>query len=152
MLSKSTYSLSHTHTLFISIFSSFLPSHYNAPRYSSVGSVLMRRLMEGDAYPVMGNGGVELDGKVLQTFQKSFGQVESILDQNRVLINEINQNQESKIADNLSRNVGLIRELNNNIRKVVHLYSDLSTNFSKSMDEGDSRLDAKALHKRTRPS
>ncbi|KAK9073681.1 hypothetical protein SSX86_006275 [Deinandra increscens subsp. villosa] len=107
--------------------------------------------MEGDAYPVMGNGGIQLDGQVLQTFQKSFVEVENILDQNRMLINEINQNQESKIPDNLSRNVGLIRELNNNIKKVVHLYSDLSSNFTKSM-EGDSRLDAKSLHKRTRPA
>ncbi|KAF5788617.1 putative protein EARLY FLOWERING 4 [Helianthus annuus] len=99
-----------------------------------------------------GNGGGELDGKVLQTFQKSFVQVQHILDQNRLLINEINQNHESKVPDNLSRNVGLIRELNNNIKKVVHLYSDLSSNFSKSVDvnssEGDSRSDAK---KRTRP-
>ncbi|KAJ0881963.1 putative protein EARLY FLOWERING 4 [Helianthus annuus] len=99
-----------------------------------------------------GNGGGELDGKVLQTFQKSFVQVQNILDQNRLLINEINQNHESKVPDNLSRNVGLIRELNNNIKKVVHLYSDLSSNFSKSVDvnssEGDSRSDAK---KRTRP-
>ncbi|KAI3754154.1 hypothetical protein L1987_53932 [Smallanthus sonchifolius] len=127
-------------------------------RCSRIGVDLMRRLfMEGDAYqvPGMGNVGVELDGKALQTFQKSFVQVQSILDQNRVLINEINQNHESKIPDNLGRNVGLIRELNNNIRKVVDLYSHLSSNFSKSMDanlsEGDSssRLDAK---KRTRPA
>ena len=105
-----------------------------------------------------GNGGSHLDGKVLQTFQKSFVQVQDILDQNRVLINEINQNHESRIPDNLGRNVGLIRELNNNIRKVVDLYSHLSSNFSKSMevvnssDQGDSRLDVKALHKRTRPA
>ncbi|KAI3709705.1 hypothetical protein L2E82_39471 [Cichorium intybus] len=116
---------------------------------------LMRSLMEeGDAYGDLGNGGIQLDGKMLQTFQKSFVQAQNIFDQNRLLINEINQNHESKIPDNLSRNVGLIRELNNNIRKVVDLYSDLSSNFTKSMDvnnssEGDSRLDAK---KRTRPS
>ncbi|KAD6455097.1 hypothetical protein E3N88_09803 [Mikania micrantha] len=118
-----------------------------------ISTDLIRGLMEGNAYPVLGNGGVQLEGKALQTFQKSFVQVENILDQNRVLINEINQNQESKIPDNLSRNVGLIRELNNNIRKVVNLYSDLSSNFSKSMDvEGDSRLDAKALLKRNKPA
>ncbi|KAL7592609.1 hypothetical protein Lser_V15G32806 [Lactuca serriola] len=106
----------------------------------------MTRLMEeGDAY---GGMGIQLDGKMSQTFQKSFVQVQNIFDQNRLLINEINQNLESKIPDNLSRNVGLIRELNNNIRKVVDLYSDLSSNFTKSMDvnnssEGDSRLDSK---------
>lgn len=99
--------------------------------------------MEGDTYSGPGNGGTQVDSKVLQTFQKSFVQVQNILDQNRLLINEINQNHESKIADNLSRNVGLIRELNNNIRRVVDLYGDLSSSFAKSMDvvsseEGDS--------------
>ncbi|KAI3495706.1 hypothetical protein L1887_38052 [Cichorium endivia] len=128
---------------------------YNFPRFSRIEIDLMRSLMEeGDAYGDLGNGGIQLDGKMLQTFQKSFVQAQNIFDQNRLLINEINQNHESKIPDNLSRNVGLIRELNNNIRKVVDLYSDLSSNFTKSMDvnnssEGDSRLDAK---KRTRPS
>ncbi|KAG6782260.1 hypothetical protein POTOM_011654 [Populus tomentosa] len=52
----------------------------------------------------------------------------------RLLINEINQNHESKIPDNLTRNVGLIKELNNNIRRVVDLYADLSSNFTRSME------------------
>ncbi|EYU25872.1 hypothetical protein ABFS82_10G083500 [Erythranthe guttata] len=98
--------------------------------------------MEGDTYSGLGNI-AQMDGKILQSFQKSFVQVQNILDQNRLLINEINQNHESKIPDNLSRNVGLIRELNNNIRRVVDLYSDLSTSFTKSMDnssEGDSTV------------
>ncbi|CAL5425116.1 unnamed protein product [Camellia sinensis] len=80
-----------------------------------------------------------------------------LLGQNRMLINEINQNHESKVPDNLSRNVGLIRELNNNIRRVVDLYADLSSSFTKSMEassEGDSsglKSDGKAGHKRNRP-
>ncbi|KAK2975968.1 hypothetical protein RJ640_012999 [Escallonia rubra] len=106
--------------------------------------------MEGDTFSGLANG-TQLDGKVLQTFQKSFVQVQNILDQNRLLITEINQNHESKVPDNLSRNVGLIRELNNNIRRVVDLYSDLSSSFTKSMEgssEGESngalRSDGKA--------
>ncbi|CAN6936997.1 unnamed protein product [Brassica oleracea var. botrytis] len=75
-----------------------------------------------------------MDGKVLQNFQKSFLQVQDILDQNRLLINEINQNHESKQADHLGRNVGLIRELNNNIRTVASLYGGLSHSFAKSID------------------
>ena len=112
--------------------------------------------MEGDTFSGLGNG-TQLDGKVLQTFQKNIGQVQDILDQNRLLINEINQNHESKVPDNLSRNVGLIRELNNNIRRVVDLYADLSSSFTKSMEassEGDSsglKSDGKAGHKRNRP-
>ncbi|XP_051119128.1 protein ELF4-LIKE 4 [Andrographis paniculata] len=96
--------------------------------------------MEDDIFSGIANtSGVE--SKVLQTFQKNFVQVQTILDQNRLLINEINQNHESKIPDNLTRNVGLIKELNNNIRRVVHIYTDLSSNFSKSMEassEGES--------------
>ncbi|XVF88871.1 hypothetical protein PTKIN_Ptkin19aG0085500 [Pterospermum kingtungense] len=115
--------------------------------------------MEGDTFSGLGNGS-QIDGKVVQTFQKSFVQVQNILDHNRLLINEINQNHESKIPDNLNRNVGLIRELNNNIRRVVDLYADLSSDFTKSMDvssEGDSsgvmKSDAKAAgHKRIRPA
>ncbi|KAL6140680.1 hypothetical protein ACLB2K_058978 [Fragaria x ananassa] len=112
--------------------------------------------MEGRIYTGIGNG-TQLDSKVVQTFQKSFVQVQDILDQNRLLINEINQNHESKIPDNLSRNVGLIRELNNNIRRVVDLYADLSSNFSRSMEassEGESagtlKSDGKSSEKRIR--
>jgi hypothetical protein len=89
--------------------------------------------MEGDAYAALGNGN-QIDDKVLQTFQKSFGQVQNILDQNRLLINEINQNHESKVPDNLSRNVALIRELNNNITRVVDLYACLSTSVTKEIE------------------
>ncbi|KAG4959208.1 hypothetical protein AAZX31_13G091600 [Glycine max] len=113
--------------------------------------------MEGDTFSGLGNG-TQIDSKILLTFKKSFVQVQNILDQNRVLINEINQNHESKVPDNLSRNVGLIRELNNNIRRVVDLYADLSSSFTKSMEvssEGDSsgavKSDGKAGHKRHRP-
>ncbi|KAI8553386.1 hypothetical protein RHMOL_Rhmol05G0011800 [Rhododendron molle] len=110
-----------------------------------------------EAFSGLGNS-TNFDNRVLQTFRRSFIQVQNILDQNRLLISEINQNHESKIPDNLGRNVGLIRELNNNIRRVVDLYSDLSNSFAKSMDanssEGDSsdvRSDGKAVRKRIRP-
>lgn len=109
--------------------------------------------MEGDTFSGLGNG-AQIDGRVLQTFQKSFVQVQNILDQNRLLINEINQNQESKIPDNLSRNVGLIRELNNNIKRVVDLYANLSGNFSKIMDASseDNSSGSRTGHKRIRPA
>ncbi|KAG8388419.1 hypothetical protein BUALT_Bualt02G0123900 [Buddleja alternifolia] len=96
--------------------------------------------MEDDLFSTIGNG-TQIESKVTNTFQKNFVQVQNILDQNKLLINEINQNHESKIPVNLSRNVGLIRELNNNIRRVVDLYGDLSNSFAKSMDassEGES--------------
>ncbi|XP_020889740.1 protein ELF4-LIKE 2 [Arabidopsis lyrata subsp. lyrata] len=101
---------------------------------------LMESRMEGDVYSGFGER-YQMDGKLLQNFQKSFVQVQDILDQNRLLINEINQNHESKQADHLGRNVGLIRELNNNIRTVASLYGDLSHSFARSIDassEGES--------------
>ncbi|XP_023643533.1 protein ELF4-LIKE 2 isoform X2 [Capsella rubella] len=100
----------------------------------------MESRMEGDVYSGFGER-YQMDGKVLQNFQKSFVQVQDILDQNRLLINEINQNHVSKQADHLGRNVGLIRELNNNIRTVASLYGNLSHSFARSVDassEGES--------------
>ncbi|XP_062215369.1 protein ELF4-LIKE 4-like [Phragmites australis] len=89
--------------------------------------------MEGGETALSGFRGAHgVDTKVLHAFQTSFVQVQSLLDQNRVLINEINQNHESKVPGDLSRNVGLIRELNNNIRRVVDLYADLSSLFAAS--------------------
>ncbi|RAL51140.1 unnamed protein product [Cuscuta campestris] len=98
----------------------------------------------------MEGSGAQMDGRVLQTFQKSFVQVQNILDHNRLLISEINQNHESKTPDNLTRNVGLIKELNSNIRKVVDLYADLSSSFSKSIVDASSEGHS-TCHKRNRP-
>ncbi|KAL6648002.1 hypothetical protein ACP70R_012226 [Stipagrostis hirtigluma subsp. patula] len=92
--------------------------------------------MEGGETALSGFAGGGADTKVLHAFQTSFVQVQSLLDQNRVLINEINQNHESKVPGDLSRNVGLIRELNNNIRRVVDLYADLSSLFAASSGGG----------------
>ncbi|XP_010540086.1 PREDICTED: protein ELF4-LIKE 4 [Tarenaya hassleriana] len=89
--------------------------------------------MEGDVFSGFEDR-CHVDGKLLQSFQKSFVQVQDILDQNRLLINEINQNHESRQPDNLKRNVGLIRELNNNVRRVANLYADLSNSFARSID------------------
>ncbi|KAK4760072.1 hypothetical protein SAY87_023203 [Trapa incisa] len=75
-----------------------------------------------------------MEGEILQTLQRSLLQAQNLLDQNRILINEINQNQESRVPYNLGRNVGLIRELNNNIRRVVDLYADLSGSLSRSTE------------------
>ncbi|XP_019053924.1 PREDICTED: protein EARLY FLOWERING 4-like [Nelumbo nucifera] len=90
-----------------------------------------RRACGGDGF---GDDGEALAGEgereVWATFSKSFHQVQTVLDQNRVLIQQVNDNHQSKIPDNLTKNVALIREINGNISKVVSLYSDLSANFS----------------------
>ncbi|KAI9073497.1 hypothetical protein K1719_037329 [Acacia pycnantha] len=70
------------------------------------------------------------DPKAWAAFNKSFRQVQSVLDRNRLLIQQVNENHQSRIPDNMAKNVSLIQELNGNISKVVSLYSDLNSNFS----------------------
>ncbi|KAL3834844.1 hypothetical protein ACJIZ3_009580 [Penstemon smallii] len=77
--------------------------------------------------------GNEIDGgdpAVWSAFTDNFRQVQSVLDRNRVLIQQVNENHQSKEHENLVKNVALIQEINSNISKVVSLYSNLSTNFS----------------------
>lgn len=114
--------------------------------------------MEGDIFGEIGNT-TQVDSRISEVFQKNLLQAQDLLNQNRVLINEINQNHESKRPDNLSRNVGLIRELNSNIKRVVDLYADLSSSFTMSWEgssEGDSsgtlKSDGKVNQKRIRSS
>ncbi|KHN34721.1 Protein EARLY FLOWERING 4 [Glycine soja] len=70
------------------------------------------------------------DPEAWATLNKGFRQVQSVLDRNRLLIQQVNENQQSRMHDNMVKNVSLIQELNGNISKVVSLYSDLNTNFS----------------------
>ncbi|THU54225.1 hypothetical protein C4D60_Mb10t22800 [Musa balbisiana] len=84
-----------------------------------------------------------MEDKVMQTFHKSFGQVQSLLDQNRKLIDEINQNQASRIPGRLNRN----------IRRVVDVYVELSLSFTGSMEapaEAEAASQGKPGHKRVR--
>ncbi|KAK9159072.1 hypothetical protein Scep_005646 [Stephania cephalantha] len=81
------------------------------------------------------DGDEECDGEVWETFNQSFRQVQTVLDQNRALIQQVNENHQSKLPDNLTKNVALIREINGNISKVVTMYSDLGVNFSNVFQE-----------------
>lgn len=84
------------------------------------------------------------DPEVWTNFNHSFQQVQSVLDRNRVLIQQVNDNHQSKIHDNLVQNVSLINEINGNISKVVSLYSDLSINFSNMVHQRDSTIQSKS--------
>ncbi|KAK2635054.1 hypothetical protein Ddye_029846 [Dipteronia dyeriana] len=75
------------------------------------------------------------DPQVWRSLNTSFKQVQSVLDRNRVLIQQVNENHQSKIPDNMVKNVALIHEINGNISKVVNLYSDMSTNFSSAFNQ-----------------
>lgn len=86
--------------------------------------------LEGDDFdgdPSFQEGG---DPAVWSAFTGNFRQVQSVLDRNRALIQQVNENHQSKIHDNLVKNVALIQEINGNISKVVSLYSELSSSFS----------------------
>ena len=68
---------------------------------------------------------------------------------NSDLIKQVNANHQSKIPDNLVKNVSLIREINGNITKVMSIYSDLSFNVSNIVEErrrlkngGESKLES----------
>nr|WCL15315.1 early flowering 4-like 10 [Diospyros sp. 'deyangshi'] len=74
--------------------------------------------------------GEECDKEVWNVLSKSFRLVQSVLDRNRLLIHQVDENHQSKIPENLVKNVALIREISGNISKIVSLYSDLSSNFS----------------------
>lgn len=65
-----------------------------------------------------------------KTLSEGFREVQSILDRNRALILQVNENHQSKIPDNMVKNVSLIREINCNIARVTSLYSDLSVDFA----------------------
>ncbi|CAA0811103.1 Protein EARLY FLOWERING 4 [Striga hermonthica] len=80
-----------------------------------------------DLSPKSSDGG---DPAVWAAFTENFRQVQSVLDRNRVLIQQVNENHQSKIHENMVKNVALIQEINGNITKVVSLYSHLSENFS----------------------
>lgn len=58
---------------------------------------------------------------------EKLNQAQDILDRNRFLINEINNNHRLRTPEALARNVVLIRELNGNIAKVVNLYRELAS-------------------------
>ncbi|CAL1387590.1 unnamed protein product [Linum trigynum] len=76
--------------------------------------------------------GEEGDGEVWANFSGTFRKVQTVLDRNRSLIQQVNDNHQSRIPDNMAKNVPLIQEINHNISTVSSLYSDLSSNFASS--------------------
>ncbi|XP_030447301.1 protein EARLY FLOWERING 4 isoform X1 [Syzygium oleosum] len=101
------------------------------PNPSTVTTATTARL--GDSLrgsPDEADEALECDPEVWRMFNQSFRRVQTVLDRNRALIQQVNENHQSKSADNMVKNVALIQEINQNISKVVSLYSDLSSDFS----------------------
>ncbi|ESR38306.1 hypothetical protein CICLE_v10029554mg [Citrus x clementina] len=88
----------------------------------------------------------EYDAEAWNTLSKSFKQVQTVLDNNRSLIERVNENHLSRIPDNMSKNVELIREINGNISKVVSIYSDLSANFCNIVSQRRRRMRMNSGH------
>ncbi|CAL0315762.1 unnamed protein product [Lupinus luteus] len=105
------------------------PSHHRQNQNSStaVSTTTTTGYSEGEV--------VDGDPEVWAAFNKNFEQVQSVLDRNRVLIQQVNENQESRVPDNMAKNVNLIQELNCNMSKVVSLYSHLNSNFSNACQQ-----------------
>ncbi|CAM8957962.1 unnamed protein product [Rhodiola kirilowii] len=74
--------------------------------------------------------GEEGDPAVWRALDKKLIEAQSILDRNRVLIQQVNDNHQSKISENMTKNVALIREINDNVSRVVGMYSDLGAQLS----------------------
>ncbi|GJX50409.1 early flowering 4-like protein [Tanacetum coccineum] len=70
------------------------------------------------------------DSEAWMTLSKSLKEAQSALDKNRLLIQQVNENHQSKISENMVKNVALIKEINGNISKVSDVYSSLSVNFA----------------------
>lgn len=75
------------------------------------------------------DGECDGDDEAWNMLTRSFRQAQTVLDENRALIDEVNSNHESKIPDNMVKNVSLMTQIHGNISKVRSIYSDLSVNF-----------------------
>ncbi|CAB4270935.1 unnamed protein product [Prunus armeniaca] len=69
------------------------------------------------------------DAEVWDQFNRRFREVQAVLDRNRALIQQVNDNHRSRVADNMV--------------KVVSLYSDLSSNFSTFFHHRNDNANAK---------
>jgi len=98
---------------------------------SLVGNNRSPEMNENDGEDVAASAAVE----VWDTLSNGFKRAQLYLDQNRDLIQRVNENHMSRIPDNVARNVGLINEINGNISQVMEIYSDLSLNFAKNFDQ-----------------
>ncbi|CAN0909710.1 Protein EARLY FLOWERING 4 [Linum grandiflorum] len=73
-----------------------------------------------------GDGG---DEEAWANLGGTFREVQTVLDRNRELIQQVNENHQSRIGANMAKNVPLIQEINQNISKISNLYSDMSSGF-----------------------
>ena len=86
-------------------------------------------------WPIGGGAGeAGQQGLADLTGADQFRRVAGLLEQNKVLINQIHSNQESGDTDRIDQNVLLIQTLNNNITAVVDQYKALSEVFLAALE------------------
>ncbi|CAN4075530.1 unnamed protein product [Withania somnifera] len=72
----------------------------------------------------------EGNSEIWNTFSNNFRQVQTVLDRNKLLIQQVNENHQSRTHDSMVQNVDLIKELNCNISKVASIYSDFNVDLT----------------------
>ncbi|KAJ6948258.1 protein EARLY FLOWERING 4-like [Populus alba x Populus x berolinensis] len=92
-----------------------------------------KRVKDGGADAKNAEEDEECDVEAWDTLSKSFKQVQSVLDRNRDLIQQVNANHQSKIPDNLVKNVSLIREINGNISKDDELKAGFTALYPRTL-------------------
>lgn len=63
---------------------------------------------------------------------EKFRTVQNVLDANKLLITQVTRNQEERSPEALEKNGVLIKELNNNLYRVVELYKDIADTMANS--------------------
>ncbi|CAM0877426.1 unnamed protein product [Alopecurus aequalis] len=74
--------------------------------------------------------------EAVQSLQQILDEVHGILERNRMLLQEIGENQEAREVSGVDHKFTLMRELHNNMACVINIYYDLSSSFSYSLSKG----------------
>jgi hypothetical protein len=88
--------------------------------------------INNDGGKVFPNGGDE-KGKAVQALERIYGEVQELLERNRMIIQEIGEIHEAHEIVGLNYDATLLREFNSNTALIMEIYSDISSSFSLSL-------------------
>ncbi|XP_051190059.1 protein ELF4-LIKE 3-like [Lolium perenne] len=96
--------------------------------------------INNDGGKVFPNGGDE-KGKAVQALERIYGEVQELLERNRMIIREIGEIHEAHEIGGLNRDTTLLREFNINTAHIMEIYSDISSSFYLSLAKGSPAVD-----------
>jgi hypothetical protein len=96
--------------------------------------------INNDGGKVFPNGGDE-KGKAVQALERIYGEVQELLERNRMIIQEIGEIHEAHETGGLNRDTTLLREFNSNTALIMEIYSDISSSFSLSLAKDSPTID-----------